>query len=116
MMTPKLKAIISGSGAGVAGFLAFLANTPPSQQDGLLSALMAVLPVSARPEIAAIAKLLSEFALVYGIYQASHSGPATKPATDPQTGEAARLNAAIAEEPVPERPASTPATPATPHA
>jgi len=42
--------------------------------------------VAARPETAAIAKLLSECALAYGIYQASHSGPATKPATDPQTG------------------------------
>ncbi len=86
MVTPKMKALAAGLGSGFMGFLAFLANTPPSQQEGILGALLAVLPVAARPEIAAIAKLLGEIGLVYGIYQASHSGPATKPTTDVQTG------------------------------
>lgn len=86
MVTPKMKALGAGIATGAMGFLAFLANTPPSQQEGILGALLAVLPIAARPEIAAVAKLLSEVGIVYGLYQASHSGPATKPATDAQTG------------------------------
>lgn len=86
-MTPKIKAFIGAATTGVTGFLAFLANTPPSQQEGLLGALLGAIPVSARPEVAAIAKLVSECALAYGIYQASHAGPGTKPKTDPQTGD-----------------------------
>lgn len=89
--TPKIKALCAAIATGFTGFLAFISNTPPSQQEGLLGALLAVIPVAARPEVAAIAKLLSEVALAYGIYQASHSGPVTKPVTDPQTGEAATV-------------------------
>lgn len=73
-MTTKQKAIWSAVVAAVSSFLAWLANTPPEQQDALLGPLVGALPVSWRPTIGAAMKLLSSVAVIYSTVQASHSG------------------------------------------
>lgn len=78
-ITPKQKALWSAVTAATAGFLAWLANTPPEQQDALLGPLVSALPLTWRPTIGAAMKFLSSVAMVYSAIQASHSGPSTPP-------------------------------------
>lgn len=87
MATSKQKAVWSAIVAAVTSALAWLANTPPEAQNAILGPLVDIMPVDWRPTIGAITKALSSVALVYSTIQASHSGPATKPVTDAQTGE-----------------------------
>lgn len=79
MITTKQKALWSGVIAAASGFLAWLANTPPEQQDALLGPLVNSLPVTWRPSIGAAMKLLSSIAIIYSTVQASHAGPTTPP-------------------------------------
>lgn len=95
MATPKQKAVWSATIAAATSALAWLANTPPEQQNALLGPLVDAMPVSWRPYIGSAMKLLSSIAIVYSTIQASHSGPATKPATDAQTGDAVVAKTAV---------------------
>lgn len=80
-ITTKQKSLWSASFAAVTGFLAWLANTPPEQQDAVLGPLVALLPVHLRPTFGAIMKVLSTVAVIYSTVQASHSGPSNQTKT-----------------------------------
>lgn len=86
MVTPKMKALAGASVAGLTALLAYLANTPPEAQDALVGPIVALLPLAWRPTFGLVMRGLSSVATIYMAIQASHSGPATKPATDAQTG------------------------------
>lgn len=82
-MTDKVQAKISAWVTGVTGFVGYVAALAPEQQDTLLGAIVAPLPLAWRPEIGLILKAVSGISLVYGLYKAAHSGPQTDPATTP---------------------------------
>lgn len=82
-MTPdKLKAFWSGIVAGVTAFIAFLANTPPEQQDAVMAPFMALMPIHWRPSIALITRAISSAATIYAVVYASKSGPTHPPPND----------------------------------
>lgn len=82
IVTSKQKAFYASIVAASTGFLAWLANTPPTNQDALLGPLVDSLPVTWRPTIGAVMKFLSSIAMVYAAIHASKSGPGTLPPTD----------------------------------
>lgn len=82
-MTSKVKTLWAAIIAGVTGLIAFLANTPPEQQDAVLGPFVAFLPVSWRPSIALFCRAISGAAGIYAAIHASHSGPQTPPKNPP---------------------------------
>lgn len=85
-MNPKTKAIWAAIVSALSGFISWLANTPPSQQDAVLGPLVDLLPLHWRPIIGAGMKMLSGVAGIYATMQAAHSGPANQPPTQPLPG------------------------------
>lgn len=83
-MSTKLKAIVSGWAFAITSFISWLATVPPEQQSGMLAQFVEIVPVSWRPAVGLIAKAIASFSSIYGLYQASHSGPQTPPKNPPQ--------------------------------
>lgn len=86
-MTPKLKALYSGLLASAAEMLSYIAAMPPSTQTHYLDVIGDMFPPQWKGPIGTGAKILARIAALYAMIQASHSGPATKPITDTQTGK-----------------------------
>lgn len=74
-MSAKLQTIAAGVVSGIAGFVSFIANTPPSQQTELLGAIVSLVPVDWRPDVAVWARSISTIVGFWAVYKASHSGP-----------------------------------------
>jgi len=82
-MGEKLQAKIAGIVAAVAGFIVYMATLPPEQQDNITGPIVAVIPLTWRPEVGLIFKAVFSFAAFYGIYKASLPGHVTPPVLPP---------------------------------
>jgi hypothetical protein len=82
-MSPKIQAIVAGIVSGVTGFVSFIANTPPSQQAHLLGAIVDMVPVELRPDVAVWCRSVSTITGMWMAYKASHSGPQSPPVNKP---------------------------------
>lgn len=75
MNTNRVKAMISGIVGGALGFINWLATVPPEQQSGILGQLVEIVPLTWRPAVGLITRLLMYYFSVLAIYKATHSGP-----------------------------------------
>ena len=74
-MNDKLQAKLSAAVAAVTGFVVYMATLPPQQQDAVTGPIVAIIPLTWRPEIGLIFKAIFTVATFWGIFKASHSGP-----------------------------------------
>lgn len=75
-MTSKIKALTGAIIAGITALLAYVANTPPEQQDALVGPIVALLPIGWRPTIGLVMRAISSIATIYFAIQAHATTPA----------------------------------------
>jgi len=72
-MTNKLQALLASGGAGIAGFINWLATVPPEQQSGWVATLVEITPIEHRPSVGLFTRFVMLFLGVYATFKASNS-------------------------------------------
>lgn len=84
-MDSKSKVLLLASGAGISGFISWLATATPEVQSGILSSLVECVPIHYRPQAAWISKTISTILGVWALYEA-HKPVTQSSIPTPQAG------------------------------